>query len=153
MSEAEIPLPTAALTRPALMTHVAVRTTRIKESIEFYRRYAALRIVHERRDGETHVAWLSHKSDDPEFVIVLLEMPHEPAPEPASMDHFGFDVASREEVDEIAALARSEGRLKYGPVYAGPIVGYFVMVRDPSGNTCEFSHGQPIKPYGIRQSD
>ncbi len=136
----------AALTRPAAMTHIAVRTTRMKESIDFYQRYAALQIVHERVDNGIRVAWLSHRSEDPDFVIVLLEMPHEPTLEPASTDHFGFDVAAREDVDEIAELARSEGRLKYGPVYAGPIVGYFVMVRDPSGNTCEFSHGQPIKP-------
>ena len=68
------------------------------------------------------------------------------------MDHFGFDVASREDVDRIADLAKSEGILKYGPVHAGPIVGYFVMVRDPSGNTCEFSHGQPIRPADLPSS-
>ncbi len=135
---------TAELTRPARMTHVAVRTTRMDESLEFYRRYAALHVVHEREDDGIRVAWLSHRTHDPEFVIVLLEMPHEELLEPAAMDHFGFDVASREEVDSIAELARSEGRLKYGPVYAGPIVGYIVMLRDPSGNTCEFSHGQSL---------
>ncbi len=135
---------TAALSRPARMTHVAVRTTRMDESLEFYRRYAAQRVVHEREDDGIRVVWLSHRTDDPEFVIVLLEMPHEESLEPAATDHFGFDVASREEVDSIAKLARSEGRLKYGPVYAGPVVGYIVMVRDPSGNTCEFSHGQSL---------
>ena len=146
MSQAKRETRAVALKQPARMTHVAIRTTRMQESLDFYRRYAALRIVHEREDDGIHVAWLSHRSEDPDFVIVLLEMPHEPTLEPASTDHFGFDVAAREDVDEIAELARSEGRLKYGPVYAGPIVGYFVMVRDPSGNTCEFSHGQPIKP-------
>ncbi len=134
----------AALTRPARMTHVAVRTTRLNESVEFYRRYAALNVVHEREDDGISVAWLSHQTDNPEFVIVLLEMPHEESLEPAATDHFGFDVASREEVDSIAELAKSEGCLKYGPVYAGPVVGYIVMLRDPSGNTCEFSHGQSL---------
>ncbi len=71
-------------------------------------------------------------------------MPHEAVREPGSTDHYGFAVESREEVDRIGELARSEKLLKYGPVYAGPVVGYLVMVRDPSGNTCEFSYGQSI---------
>ena len=144
MSEAKRETRAVALKQPARMTHVAIRTTRMEESLDFYRRYAALRIVHEREDDGIHVAWLSHRSEDPDFVIVLLEMPHELQPEPNAMDHFGFDVGSRNEVDEIAALARREGCLKYGPTDAGPVVGYLVMVRDPSGNTCEFSYGQVL---------
>lgn len=131
---------------PSLMTHVAVRTTDMEASLDFYRRYARLRVVHERVDNETRVVWMSHRTDDPDFVIVLLTMPHEPVKEPSSMDHFGFAVDSREEVDRIAELARSEERLKWGPAEGGPILGYLVMVRDPSGNTCEFSFGQPIRP-------
>jgi hypothetical protein len=34
-----------------------------------------------------------------------------------------------------------------------PIVGYFVMVRDPSGNVCEFSFGQPVDPAEIAPRD
>jgi catechol 2,3-dioxygenase-like lactoylglutathione lyase family enzyme len=131
------------------MTHVAVRTTDIDASIDFYRRYAGLGIVHDRTDEKTRVVWISHRVDDPDFVIVLLAMPHEELREPGATDHFGFAVESREAVDRIADLARSENNLKYGPVYAGPIVGYFCMVRDPSGNTCEFSHGQPIHPRDL----
>jgi catechol 2,3-dioxygenase-like lactoylglutathione lyase family enzyme len=131
------------------MTHVAVRTRDIDASVDFYRRYAGLGIVHERNDGGIRVVWVSHRADDPDFVIVLLAMPHEETREPSPTDHFGFAVDSREVVDRIADLARAESRLKYGPVYAGPIVGYFCMVRDPSGNTCEFSHGQPIHPRDL----
>jgi catechol 2,3-dioxygenase-like lactoylglutathione lyase family enzyme len=118
-------------------------------SVDFYRRYAGLHIVHERGNGSTRVVWISHNKDDPEFVIVLLEMPYEKFQEPAPMDHFGFAVDSREEVDRIAALGVEDNRLKWGPAEGGPIVGYFVMVRDPSGNTCEFSFGQPIHPRQI----
>jgi hypothetical protein len=75
-----------------------------------------------------------------------MEMPHEMVREPCATDHFGFDVESREQIDRIADLARAEGTLKLGPLYAGPIVGYIALVRDPSGNTCEFSFGQSIKP-------
>jgi catechol 2,3-dioxygenase-like lactoylglutathione lyase family enzyme len=131
------------------MTHVAVRSSNIEESIDFYRRYAGLHIVHQRGNGSTRVVWMSHNEKDPEFVIVLLEMPYEKLHEPTPMDHFGFAVDSREEVDRIAALGVEDNRLKWGPAEGGPIVGYFVMVRDPSGNTCEFSFGQPIHPRQI----
>jgi catechol 2,3-dioxygenase-like lactoylglutathione lyase family enzyme len=131
------------------MTHVAIRTSRLAETVEFYRRFAGLHVVHEREDQGIRVAWLSHAREDPEFVIVALELPHAAQREPAACDHFGFDVASRAEVDRIAGLGREAGCLKYGPADAGPIVGYFCMLRDPSGNTCEFSHGQPINPRAI----
>ena len=134
----------AALERPARMTHVAVRARDIDASIDFYRRYAGLGLVHEREDDGIRVVWLSDRIADPEFVVVLLEMTHNAVADPAPMDHFGFDVASRQDVDRIAKLAREERTLKFGPVDAGAIVGYFVMVRDPSGNTCEFSHGQSL---------
>ena len=132
--------------RPSPMTHVAIRSTDVKGSVDFYQRYAGLHTVHERVDNGIHVVWLSVREQDPEFVIVILEMPHEPLREPGAMDHFGFAVASRDDVDRIGELARAEGTLKWGPADGGPIVGYFVMVRDPSGNTCEFSFGQPINP-------
>ena len=135
--------------RAAPMTHVAVRTTDMDASVDFYRRYAGLQIVHERVDNGIRVVWMSHRPDDPDFVIVLLDMPHERTLEPSSMDHFGFAVVSRKEIDRIGELAKSERRLKWGPAEGGPIVGYFVMTRDPSGNTCEFSFGQPIHPKDL----
>ena len=135
--------------RPTPMTHVAVRTRDIDRSISFYQRYAGLYIVHDRVDDGIRVVWLAHRREDPEFVIVLLAMPHDAPGDPAAMDHLGFSVHSRKEVDRIGDLARREGTLKYGPTDAGPIVGYFVMARDPSGVTCEFSHGQPINPRDL----
>jgi len=60
--------------------------------------------------------------------------------------HFGYDLPSRAAVEEIAARRRTEGVLVQGPADAGPIVGYFCMLRDPDGNLVEFSHGQPINP-------
>ncbi|MFQ5699635.1 MAG: VOC family protein, partial [Myxococcota bacterium] len=99
--------------KPARMTHVAVRTPSIDRSIDFYRRYAGLEIAHAREDGGFRVVWLSDRAENPEFVIVLLPMPSEPVREPAAMDHLGFAVESRAEVDRVAALADSEGLLKW----------------------------------------
>ncbi len=148
MSDASV-RPESIIARAAIMTHVAVRTANIEESISFYQRFAGLHLVHDRTDEGIRVVWLSHRENDPDFVMVLLELPHERNPEPNANDHFGFDVGSRDDVDRIAKRGGDEGCLKYGPVEGGKIVGYFVMLRDPSGNTCEFSYGQPINPRDL----
>lgn len=135
------------MSRPvAPLTHVALRTTDIDASISFYERYAGLVRVHEREDDGIRVVWLSHRAENPDLVIVVLEMPHERILEPGPCDHLGFAVESRDEIDRIAEEARREGILKLEPLEAGGIVGYITMLRDPSGNTCEFSFGQPIDP-------
>ena len=133
----------------AALTHVAIRSEDISQSIDFYRRYAGLELVHDRTDDGFRVVWMAATAIAPSFVFVILGMPHEPARDPCPTDHYGLAVESKEEVDRIAELAREEGRLKFGPAHGGPIVGYFVMVRDPSGNTCEFSHGQPTDPRDL----
>ena len=69
---------------------------------------------------------------------------------PPRLAHFGYDLASRAAVDAIAARAQSEGLLVQGPMDAGPIVGYYCMLRDPDDNLVEFSYGQPINPKHIR---
>jgi catechol 2,3-dioxygenase-like lactoylglutathione lyase family enzyme len=135
--------------KPATLTHIAIRSQDLASSTDFYRRYAGLEPIHERVDQGIRVVWMGAKARDPgfpEFAVVLLEMPFERPPEPSANDHLGFAVASRAEVDRIGALGRADGCLKYGPADAGPIVGYIVLVRDPSGNTCEFSHGQSLGP-------
>lgn len=80
------------------------------------------------------------------FVIVLFPAGAGETPGPRSLQHLGFAVGSRAEVDAAAAAARAEGILRIEPTYAGPIVGYFCIVEDPDGNGVEFSYGQPIDP-------
>ncbi len=126
------------------MTHVAVRTSDMNASIDFYRRFAGLMIAHEREEAGVRVTWLAERTTAPDFAVVLLEMPHAHAADPCPTDHFGFDVESRAEVDRISALADAEGCLKLSARDLGPIVGYITLVRDPSGNTCEFSYGQSL---------
>jgi catechol 2,3-dioxygenase-like lactoylglutathione lyase family enzyme len=84
-------------------------------------------------------------------VIVAITMPPSDSGFPPHMAHFGYDVASRADVDEIAKRAEAEGILDQGPTYAGPIVGYYCIVRDPDGNLVEFSHGQPINPKRLAE--
>lgn len=126
----------------AKLAHIAVRTRDIDATIAFYSRFAEFQVVHERVDDSIRVAWLADPEADEPIIIVALELPFEELYEPAPTDHFGFEMESREAVDRVGAMARETGALKYGPADAGPIVGYIVLVRDPSGNTCEFSFGQ-----------
>ncbi len=135
--------------KTAPLTHVALRTHDLDASISFYERYAGFVRVHEREDEGIRVVWMSHRESDPDLVIVLLQMPHERVLEPGPCDHLGFAAESREEIDRLGELGRQEGILKLAPRDAGPVVGYITMLRDPSGNTCEFSFGQSIDPHLI----
>jgi catechol 2,3-dioxygenase-like lactoylglutathione lyase family enzyme len=105
-----------------------------------------LHVVHDRHDGSTRVVWLAERESDPSFVLVLFEVPAESDAGTTNLQHLGFAVASREDVDAAAAAARADGILAVEPAYAGPVVGYFCIVDDPDGNHVEFSYGQPINP-------
>jgi len=108
-----------------------------------------LHVVHERAEDGRRVIWLAEREADADFVLVLFEVPGERSPGPQNLQHLGFAVASRAEVDHAAAAARADGVLALEPLYAGPIVGYFCMVADPDGNQVEFSYGQPINPRDL----
>ena len=133
-------------------THIALVVENLDASVDFYRRYAALRVVHERReDGGGRTVWLSDGRVP--FVLVLVA----PAvrsfrravartvarywPVPA---HLGVACESRAQVEALCDLARHEGRLRKPPRYAGPVVGYYGMIADPDGYNLEVSHGQEV---------
>ena len=78
------------------------------------------------------------------LVIVLLGI-HPPGGEGA-VAHLGYAVASRQDVDDAAERGHASGLDVQGPVEAGPIVGYYCLLRDPDGNWVEFSHGQALGP-------
>jgi catechol 2,3-dioxygenase-like lactoylglutathione lyase family enzyme len=124
---------------------VALWTADIQRSVDFYRKYCGLEVVHDRNEADGgRVVWVGeHKR--PRFVIVLIKRPVARSA-PNSFAHFGFSCRSREEVDERASLARADEILELAPRDAGPIVGYFCMIRDPDGNSVEFSFGQAIDP-------
>ena len=130
----------------ASLTHIALRSKDVQASVDFYRRYAGLHVVHERVDDGTRVVWLSEVEEDPTFVIVVMGLPADAQQPVRPVDHLGFSVASRAEVDRLGALAEADGVLVLAPVEYGEVVGYICEVADPDGNVCEFSHGQPINP-------
>ena len=138
------------MTIPPHLTHVALFVKDPARTIDFYRRFAGLHLVHDRTDDGTRVVWLSERQEDPEFVIVAIAAAPAEAGAPPHMAHFGYDVPSRAAVDAIAARAEGEGILEKPPTDAGAIVGYMCIVRDPDGNLVEFSHGQAINPNRLK---
>jgi catechol 2,3-dioxygenase-like lactoylglutathione lyase family enzyme len=125
------------------LTHVALPVTDVDASIEFYRRYADMDVVHRRRDDEagTTVVWISDRTRP--FVVVLIEqaaISHALG----GFAHLGVGCPSREEVDRRCDAARNEGREVLGPLDSGYPVGYWAIIPDPDGHNLEVSHGQEV---------
>jgi catechol 2,3-dioxygenase-like lactoylglutathione lyase family enzyme len=125
------------------LTHVALPVSNVEASLDFYRRFAEMDVVHRRRDEETgdQVVWVSDRTRP--FVIVLIEQGR-PSGVLTGFSHLGIGCDSREEVDRRTALARQEGRTVRGPFDSGPPVGYWAFITDPDGNNLELSYGQEV---------
>lgn len=125
------------------LTHIALQVRDLEKSIAFYRRYAAMEIVHERTDIESgiRVVWLSDKTRP--FVIVLGQSKTVNAVL-LPFAHLGVGCSSRAEVDRLCEIARREGSLVEEPKDSGYPVGYWAFLRDPDGHTLELSYGQEI---------
>jgi catechol 2,3-dioxygenase-like lactoylglutathione lyase family enzyme len=123
------------------LTHVALPVTNAAASVEFYRRYANLSVVHERSEAGKRVVWLSDLLR--KFVIVFLETEKVDG-RLEGFAHLGVACKSREEVDRLCAMARSEGRSTRGPADWGDPVGYWAFIRDPDGHNLELSYGQEV---------
>jgi lactoylglutathione lyase len=124
-------------------THITLPFSDLAASIAFFTDVCGLSVVRDRRlEGGTTV-WLGPRPEpgqNPSFVLVAqqgaVELP---------LDHFGFQCDTREEIDEIAARAEHSGNLVEGPIDYGGSVGYFVVLREPSGHLVEFTFGQPLQ--------
>ena len=133
------------------LTHVAFAVRNLPASVDFYRRYASMTVIHRRSDtASTEVAWLSDLTRP--FVIVLIQMPGLDDTPLGPFGHLGVACASRDEVDALAAAARSESILLRGPTESGPPVGYWALIRDPDGNGLEVAHGQEIA-FTVEQAE
>jgi hypothetical protein len=93
------------------------------------------------------VAWLASPGEENSFVLVLLGGGPARTQDKDDMTHYGFGVARREDVDQIAERARSEGCLHWEPRDYAPPTGYLCGVTDPTGYVIEFSYGQPLGPH------
>ena len=125
------------------LTHVALPVSNVEHSIEFYKTYANMQVVHQRIDAETGipVIWLSDQTRP--FVIVLIQA-ESVQPVPSPMAHLGVGCHSREELDALCAKAEQEGMLLKAPQDSGYPVGYWAFLSDPDGHTLELSYGQEV---------
>ena len=87
--------------KPAF-THCALHVRDLDTSIDFYRSYCGLEVVKRHSEGDGRVAWLASPGEEGNFVLVLLGGGPERAQDKDDMTHYGFGVAKREDIDEIA---------------------------------------------------
>lgn len=127
-------------------THFTLPVSDLDGSIGFFTSVCGLSIVRDRRLEGGSTVWLGPRpseGQDPDFVLVISKGDvREP------LDHFGFQCERREDVTAIARRAAESGDLVDGPTDAGGSVGYYAVVREPSGHLVEFTHGQPLRGLG-----
>ena len=143
----------------SLWTHIALPVRSLDDTMAFYDKYTTLENIHERQDPETNLrsVWLANPGDKTEqaarFVLVLIEgsLPKQITGDIeeeygflTSISHLGISLNTRDEVDQIAAMAEEEGILVLGPMYRNDVVGYICLIRDPDGNNVEFSVEQVL---------
>lgn len=120
------------------LNHLALHVKDAVRSAEFYREFCGMETIHSRMEDGEAARWVRLPSQPDSFMLILQEMLGELTDEPGNMDHLGFYVETRKDVDEIAARAKGLGILLDGPVYA-EVVGYYCMLQDPDGYILEFS--------------
>ncbi|EPG3403134.1 VOC family protein [Klebsiella pneumoniae] len=126
-------------------THVAFTVRCLASSIDFYTRYTAMTVIHQREPdlpSARKVAWLSDRTRP--FALVLVQSDDPADTPPGPFGHLGVACATQAEIDEKVALARREGVLRREPEQLGDPVGYFAFFADPDGNTLELSWGQRV---------
>ncbi len=132
----------------ARWTHVALPSSDMDASIDFYTTMTPLVVVATRGDELGRIVWLSNAGQWQEpFVLVLAEFTSERGhrqPIMAPFAHIGIELPDRADVDEIAGRARAVGCLHWEPQDLPDPVGYICAVTDPDGNVIEFSHNQRV---------
>lgn len=138
--------------RRSTWTHIALCAKDIDASIAWYERFTHLRLLSRGEDQDGKNAWLgdSAQADSP-FILVLGQFyeghdPFAPAAHPpmGPFAHIGIELATKEAVDEVAARGKAEGCLAFGPLQMPKQIGYICFLKDPDGNTIEYSFDQGV---------
>lgn len=132
----------------ARWTHIALPSSDLDASIEFYTSMTPLVVVATFADADGRSAWLSNEKQwETPFVLVLVDFNSahgKPAPIMAPFAHIGIEVPRRLDVDEMAVRARAAGCLHWEPRDLPDPVGYICALTDPDGNVIEISHNQQV---------
>ncbi len=131
---------------------MALRVTDMDATIAWFTEFTPLELIDRREDETGYGAWLGMpgKTNNP-FILVLAQFfpdkdPFASAPIAtlAPFAHLGMELPTKDAIDEIAAKATESGCLAMPPTMMPPPIGYITMLRDPDGNTIEFSWDQGI---------
>lgn len=119
--------------KPSGINHITIRVNEIERSEEFYGKILGFELI--RKMGQSMAVYKIGKEDT--LVIVEAETSYDPNSRDFRIDHFGFYLNSKEEVDEMAAYLRDhEVTILSGP--SNRKKGRFVFASDPDGNLIEF---------------
>ena len=133
-------------------THIALRVKDIDATIDWYTSYTPLELLDRRQDDDGFGAWLgmSDAADRP-FLLVVAQFleghdPFSPTPNAvlAPFAHLGMEMTSKDQVDDMAARAENDGCLAMPATQMPAPIGYICMLRDPDGNTVEYSWDQGV---------
>ena len=133
-------------------THIALAVKDLDASIAWYEAFTHLRLLTRGEDQDGRHAWLGDpvQTASP-FILVLGQFfeghdPFAPAVHPpmGPFAHIGIEAASKTAVDEIAAQAKQAGCLAFGPKQMTRQIGYVCFIKDPDGNTIEYSYDQGV---------
>ena len=126
------------------LTHIALPVTDLDASVDFYSRYARMRVVHRRNQAghkNREIAWLSDGTRP--FALVLAEADTVERPL-GPFAHLGVACPTQEELHRLCEMAASEGALRQAPKATGGPAGTYAMLDDPDGHTLELSFGQEV---------
>lgn len=128
------------------ITHIALHVHDLSACVTFYQAFCGMAVFHRRSSGTKNIVWMAEPGRENDFIFVLMNGGSDLHLADNDYRHFGFAVATREDVDVIAQKARQAGCLVWPPRDEPYPVGYYCGVRDPNGNYVEFSYGQPLGP-------
>lgn len=133
-------------------THIAFAVKDVEASIAWYEQFTHLRLLAQGEDNDGKNAWLGDPTvaENP-FILVIGQFyeghdPFAPAPHHpmGPFAHIGIELPTKEAVDEIAAKAKAAGCLALGPMQMPKQIGYICFLKDPDGNTIEYSFDQGV---------
>jgi catechol 2,3-dioxygenase-like lactoylglutathione lyase family enzyme len=133
-------------------THIALRCSDISATIAWYEEFTPIELITRREDADGYGAWLGMpgETNNP-FILVLAQFfegrdPFSESPQSTlgPFAHLGMELPTRADVDAIARKGEAAGCLTMAPKMMPPPIGYITMLRDPDGNTVEFSWDQGV---------
>jgi catechol 2,3-dioxygenase-like lactoylglutathione lyase family enzyme len=133
-------------------THIALKVKDVDATIAWYERHTHLTLLARHEDAAGRNAWIGDASQaENPFVLVAGQFyegkdPFAPAAHPplGPFAHMGIELPTKEAVDAAADKARADGCLGLGPLQLPDPIGYVCFIKDPDGNTIEYSYDQGV---------